>query len=213
MIRRLVFPLLLLLVAVGLGLLPQTAAVTRRIDRPPSAMTGPDPNAALGLASFDNAAFTIQDTTFSAAGSVRNNFSTNLSVTVTVTPTVTQSCSSVTGGVCTPYAWNLYFCLSSDPTVAGTKQCRGRPYSQLTFTGAGPETAPAQSFSAMTMSAGQTFYLFVRGAPKQISGTSRLCGQAVFAATGTTSSGQSVQLGSGTQVLRCQIYRQGSGCP
>lgn len=214
MMRRFILPMLLLVVAAGLAVLPDTAAITRTIDRPPSALMGPDPGGALSLVSFAGDGFSVNDGTFSSAGSLTNRFSVPITVTMTATPTITQSCQSVDpNGVCTASVWSLSLCLATDQTSNNAKQCRGGQNTQLSFTGADPGTPAGQSFRAVTLSVGQTLYLFVRGGPKQISSTSRMCGQAVFGVTGTTSTGGSVQLSSGTNVPRRQIYRNGSGCP
>lgn len=215
MIRRLALPLLVLGLGLALAFLPDSAAMTRTVNRPPAASLGSDPGAALALVSFGNTGFSINANTYAGAGAITNNFSVPIAVTMTATPTITQSCSSVDAtGNCVPSAWNLYLCLATDQTSIGAKQCRAAGQAdQITFSGTGPGTVAAQNFVSFTVASRQTLYLLVKGSPKQTSATSRLCGQAGFAVTGTSTKGQSVTLSNGPGVPRSQIYRMGTGCP
>lgn len=197
--------LLLAGLAVALGRVPASGAIQQAsLDRGQQA----------GVADDDGTGAVTLTDSYSAVGTVTNRFQVGVAISLTADPRVDQACWAVTGeGQCSDGDWELYLCLATDLTSAGTAACQaggGGQASERSFSGTGAADPQGATTAGLTAGTDGTLHLLARLVLQQQDGTARFCGEAGFTVSVAGNLAGTIADGG---IDRRQVYRLGSGCP
>lgn len=165
----------------------------------------------LELQGFTPTSRLIITSDYTQLGQLVNRTRYPITVALDADPNITVACNE---GLlsCLNINWDLYMCLASDTSSAGTQTCGAAngAFSEVTWSGSGPVDGAAQRLGGLATDVGQSLYLLVRANPMAL--TPRVCAAATFSAIAASPEFSAVISDSAPVLPRAQKYTYRS-CP